>query len=262
MLNPELCKALEGEKPKFLATKDGNGIPNVVPVITIQPWDSETIIFGNFLLWKTEQNLRVTKEVSIAALDDSFRGAIIKGDFKGFQHIGDYVSTINSTPMMRYNAYTGIRNAGEIAVREVNPFNSSKSHLLAGNIRSRLNNKGKGLSRGKVILNPVIWDKFARIVGVKVMAFVDSKGYPVAVPVLSLQPSAPDVLLFDKKPVVSYLKDLEQDSPVAASVLTLEPMAFQVKGRYKDIDNRWGAIVLEEAYHATVPLPGKEIKPV
>ena len=57
-LNDQLFEALSGEMvPKFLATKDEHGTPNCVPIISIQPFDYETLIFGNFLMAKTEKNL-------------------------------------------------------------------------------------------------------------------------------------------------------------------------------------------------------------
>ncbi len=58
---PGLLTALQGEMtPKFLATRNGAGVPNVVPVVSILPSESEpdTLFFGNFLLRKSIQKLQ------------------------------------------------------------------------------------------------------------------------------------------------------------------------------------------------------------
>ena len=57
-LTPSLKEALSGEMtPKFLATRDLAGKPNIVPVTTITPYDDETLVFGEFMLNKTKKNL-------------------------------------------------------------------------------------------------------------------------------------------------------------------------------------------------------------
>jgi hypothetical protein len=261
-LDDRLYAALMGEMtPKFLATKDESGIPNVVPVISIRPYDHKTLIFGNFFMDKTEKNLTMNDQVTAAVFTEDLFGTTIRGVFKGFQKAGEYVDLINSSNLMRYNAYMGIRNAGSIEIEDIShPFQLTKMDMLSWNLCSRLHNAwGKRYTQGKPILHPVVAQKYGRIAAVKVISFVDEKGYPYAVPVVALQPVAPDVLIFSKRPMTQYLSALKENADVAATVITTEPVAFQVKGTYKGIDGKWGAIVLNKTYHASPPFVGKQI---
>ena len=261
-LDNKLIDALRGERtPKFLATADRSGTPNVIPVISIEPWDEETLIFGNYLMWKTARNLESNPLVSVSVITEKFYGATILGRFLEFQRAGKFVDRINSSTLFRYNAYTGIRNAGSIRVERVlDPFQVSRKDILFANLGARLGcNQGRKMSRGKRIMNPVITGKFRKITAIKVVAFIDENGYPRSVPVMSLQPAAPDVLVFRFSRWERYLTGLNDGATVSACVLTPEPVAFQVKGEFHILGKRLGLLLLAEAYHASLPLPGKRV---
>jgi len=261
-LDDRLFEALKGEMvPKFLATQDENGIPNVVPIISIQPYSREVLIFGNFLMWKTEKNLRKNPLVSVTVITEDLFGATIRGRFTGFQKVGEYADIVGSSNQLRYNAYTGIRNAGAIEIVDVSePFRFKKTEVLVGLLQARaLKPWAARYSRGERIMHPVVQGLFARTVAVKVLSFVDHEGYPYALPVLSLQPAAADVLVFSRRHLCSRLIPLRDGAAVASAVITLDPIAFQVKGRYKGANGIWGAVILDEAYHASPPFVGKKI---
>ena len=261
-LDDRLFEALKGEMtPKFLATKDENQVPNVVPIISIQPYDRETLIFGNFLMWKTEKNLRKNDQVSVTVITEQLFGATIRGVFKGFQKVGKYAELISSLETMRYNSYTGIRNAGSIEIVDISePFQLNKLEILSGFLQSKVRRVwAKRYSQGKRIMHPLVQGLYGRAVAVKVLSFIDDQGYPYAVPVMSLQSAAPDVLVFSKKQMLPYMIPIKENARVAVSVITMEPVAFQVKGTYKDMDGNWGAVLLNEAFHASPPHVGKKI---
>jgi len=261
-VDEKLFAALMGDMtPKFLATKDAVGTPNVVPIISIRPHDRTTLIFGNFLMWKTEKNLAANPQVSVTVFTEALFGATIRGVFKGFQKVGEYVDEINSSPMLRYNAYMGVRSAGSIAVCDISPcFRLTKAQMLGWNLRSKVHTAwGRRYTRGKSMLHPVMAEKFSRIAAVKVIAFIDTDGYPYAVPVVALNPVAKDVLVFSKPPMNEYMRDLRPEARIAACVITTEPVAFQVKGTYTSIDEKWGAILVDASFHASPPFVGKQI---
>ncbi|OHD67955.1 MAG: hypothetical protein A2W19_06820 [Spirochaetes bacterium RBG_16_49_21] len=260
-LSDKLFEALKGEMtPKFLATSDGS-IPNVVPVISIEPYDHRTLIFGDFLMWKTEKNLNRYTKVTVAVITEKLHGAVIRGEFLGFQKTGEYVDRINATKNFRYNAYTGIRCAGSIAVTDItDPFQLTPLDVLSGNLLSMIG-KGRAMrfSEGRSVMNRVVAEKYGRLKAVKVLSFMDPRGYPFAVPIMSIQPAAGDLLIFRKSPMTRYLGDLRDGAAAAVSVITFDPVAFQVKGVYRNIDKKYGAVAVSEAYHASPPLPGRKI---
>ena len=56
---------------------------------------------------------------------------------------------------------------------------------------------------------------------------------------------------------------LAPGSPVAAAVLSLEPVAYQVKGEFADLrtslGRRLGVIDVRDVYSASPPLPGQRL---
>lgn len=262
-LDEELVQALRGEfTPKFLATRDAEGTPNVVPIISLQPYDRRRLVFGNFLMWKTERNLKADPRVSVAVFTEDLVASTLRGLFEGFQKTGEFVDIVNSSPHMRYNAYMGVRSAGSIRITAVSaPLKFSKGGILLAALGARLRGLRAGAERAdRRLLRPVVAARFAKLAAVKVIAFLDRKGHPVAVPVRALAPARPDMLLFPRKPVEAWLADLREGAPVAASVITAEPVAFQVKGTYRSAGSGWGAVQVKTAYHASPPYVGKAIE--
>ena len=57
--------------------------------------------------------------MGILVITPELRGWRLTGDFVEFQRTGPYVERQMSSSLLRYNAYTGVRNAGVIRVRSV-----------------------------------------------------------------------------------------------------------------------------------------------
>ena len=137
---PGLLDALRGEMtPKFLATRSVDGIPNVVPCVSLLPTDDrpDTLFFGNFLLRKSIKNLKQDTRIGVLVITPELHGWILKCDFVEFQRTGPYVERQMSGSLLRYNAYTGVRDAGIIRVKSVeqgfsiSKLQVAKDYLLA-----------------------------------------------------------------------------------------------------------------------------------
>ncbi len=263
-LSPAAMRALAGARtPKFLATRSADGIPNVVPVLSLEPIDEQTIIFGEMMIWKTRRNLEADPRVAIMVLAPDLRGWTIRGQFVEFQHSGAYFDHIMASENVRYNAYGGIRSAGVIRVLEVTrSFKLSQGGLLLNTARSRW--LARRLSRdgpaGETM--PVqVREKFSRLRAAKALAFLDGTDHPDCLAALPLVPAGPATLVFGG--ARRDLDDLSPGLPVAAAVLTLEPVAYQVKGEFAglraSLGRRLGVIDVREAYSASPPLPGERL---
>ena len=257
---PGLIEALKGEMtPKFLATRNSEGTPNVVPVISILPADDkpDTLFFGNFLLRKTIQNLEQDTRLGILAITQQLEGWMLQADFQEFQRTGTYVDQQMSSSLLRYNAYTGIRNAGVIHVRSVQgTFRISKLQVLNDYLRARLARIGENApgDGGARIPLPVRQD-FKKMAAVKVMSWIGESGYPVVVPALSLQPAGPWSLICRRQ---MQFPEPPQGAPVAVNVLTAEAVSYQVKGRWAG-GGRTGTIETHEFYAGGPPIPGSRL---
>jgi predicted pyridoxine 5'-phosphate oxidase superfamily flavin-nucleotide-binding protein len=256
-----IIEALAGQTtPKFLATLDGDGVPNVVPVISLQAADESTIIFGEFMLWKTRRNLEVDPRVCVAVMTTR-QGWVVKGDFLEFQRSGPYFDRIMSADTFRYNAYAGIRNAGVIRVRSlVRAFAVSSRSVLVETARARwLARRLRPTDRSWVALPAPVREKFSRLRAAKFLAYRDDDGYPNIVPALSLRAADSHTLVFSG----AVAAELSPGTRVAASVLTFEPLAYQVKGEVAAVERSLGqpaaVVAVQEVYSACPPLPGERI---
>jgi predicted pyridoxine 5'-phosphate oxidase superfamily flavin-nucleotide-binding protein len=264
-LSPAIVEALAGERtPKFLATLSVEGVPNVVPIISLQAADERTVIFGEFMMWKTRRNLEVNPRVSVAVMTDS-QGWVIKGDFLEFQRSGPHFDQIMAGDTFRYNAYAGIRNAGVIRVGSVvRAFALSRLAVLLDMARAKwFARSARKRSVNGVTVPIQVRQKFARLQAAKFLAYLDSDGYPDIVPVLSLVPADEQTFVFSGGPAEPALAALSARARVAASVLTFEPLAYQIKGEFlgteRSLGRLAGVLAIQEVYSASPPLPGRRI---
>ncbi len=267
-LSAAVMRALSGATtPKFLATRDTEGIPNVVPVISLEAADEHTIIFGEMMIWKTRRNLEADARVSILVLSADLRGWTVRGRFVEFQRGGAYFDHIMESESIRYNAYSGIRSAGVIEVLGVaRTFKLSQASLLIDTVRSRW--LARRLSRngpegGAMPLQ--VREKFSRLKAAKVAAYLDAGGHPDCLPALPLAPAGPARLVWGGH-ALEDVTNLTPGSPMAAAVITQEPVAYQVKGEFagwrRSLGRKLGVIDVREAYSACPPLPGKRLPAV
>jgi len=270
---PGLLDALRGAMtPKFLATRspddeNGSGAPNVVPCISILPADDQpdTLFFGNFLLRKSITNLERDRRLAVLVITEDLDGWILKGDFVEFQRTGPYVDRQMNSDLLRYNAYTGIRNAGVLRVRSLEwSFSISKLQVardftlarlagLRGNLR-KVSDNPLGSQVTKIPLPTQ--REFARMAAVKVLAWIEEDGYPVALPALSLQPAG-DYGLVGRLD----MRGLPLPPPgiqAAANILTFEAISYQAKGRWFPFGGS-GVLQVQEVYAGGPPYPGGRV---
>ncbi len=245
--------------PKFLSTRSAEGIPNVVPVVSILPAGDQpdTLFFGNFLLRKSIRNLQEDTRVGILVITEELRGWILKGDFLEFQRTGPYVERQMNSSLLRYNPYTGIRNAGLIRVRSRDSsFVISKWQVVVDYLLARLAALRKGAvgDRGAAMPLPVR-QQFGKMMAVKVLAWLDEDDYPIAVPVLSLQPTRQDVLVGRTN---SRLPVPRSGVPAAANILTFDAISYQAKGSWFGQGNV-GRLLVQEVYAGGPPIPGGRV---
>ena len=267
---PGLLEALSHEMtPKFLATRSAPGIPNLVPCTSIMPAGDikDRLILGNFLLRKSVGNLDADGRIGILVITTDLQGWVLRGEFLGWERTGPYVERLNSTDLLRYNAYTGIRNAGVIQVVEVErAFRISKLRVLGEFLLARLGSRSfrvPSLGEGVVQMPEPVRERFGLMTAVRVLSYLDGQGYPTIVPVLSLQPSGDSRMLCALGLAADALKLLPADTPVAANLLTLDVVSFQIKGRWLGsqtvLGRALGGLAVTEVYAGGPPIPGRQI---
>lgn len=252
--------------PKFLATVSSEGTPNIVPIISIEAADPETLIFAELMIWKTRKNLEENPRVAAAVMTRDLKAWVVKGDFEGFQKKGKYYERLSCNELFRYNAYTGIRSAAVIRIKEVLPIVfMPKLKLLGDLIKTRILSLRAGSQlQGKREMPVPVSEKFRRLMAAKFLAYTDTDGYPGIIPLMSLFPVDGGGLIFGISISGETIGKLTTSEKVAASVITSEPVAYQVKGSFQGIKRYWGikvgVIDVDELYSASPPLPGERIR--
>lgn len=261
-MDAHLHKTLSGETtPIFLATLDAEGNPNCVPVLSISPYEDDTLIFGEFMMNKSRRNLLGNDKVGIAVFSDTFEAWSLKGTFLGFETQGGRLDHVNRLPMLRYNAYTGVRAAGLIRVEEVSEISRlGKAGLLLNYLRARAAGVLLKPRRGNGRCMPrQVEEKFRRVSAVRAVAFRDGDGYPRAVPLMGCVPAGPKRLLLADPLFAPYFPDVAEGAEVAVAVLTRDPVAYQAKGKYRGTRAGVGVIDLNSCYSASPPLLGDRL---
>ena len=262
-LDPGAVLALsESRAPKFLATRNADGEPNIVPVLSLQAVDERTIVFGEMMIWKTRLNLEADPRVSILVLSPDLHAWTVRGRFVEFQRSGPFLDHVASEESARYNPYGSYRSAGVVEVLSMTRASqSSQLGVLLATLRCRLLARSlPGDVRTPPVMPVQVREKFDRLKAAKALAIVDAGGHPDCFPGLPLVTAGPARLVF----CGASARDLSGVAPgiaIAAAVLTMEPVAYQVKGtfagRRRSLGQSLGVIDVQEAYSASPPLPGQ-----
>ncbi|MHB8926837.1 MAG: pyridoxamine 5'-phosphate oxidase family protein [Bacillota bacterium] len=276
ILTPDQITMMAGDlTPKFLATRSADGRPNVVPVLSIQAADQRTVIFGEFLMWKTHDNLEADPRVAGLVITQDLRFFRFQARVREFVKAGRHFDQVSSTPMFRYNPYTGVRGVWVADLVEAEPVGKlSPLSVAAGFIGNRLGGPravdgagapgGSGTSGGpgdrrRVLPAPVL-EKVNRMQALKVVA---TKGhdFPAVFPDLSLQAPDASTLRGGAGAFGRHYRDaaVGRGTELAVAVLTADPVAYQVKGVVAATAGSKVAVRVTEAFTATPPVPGKRI---
>lgn len=112
------------DSAKMLATVDVNGVPNVVPLWSIVPIDSETIGFAEIFIKRTKENLVKTKKAAIAVFKAPMQAYQVKGTFVEFQTSGQVYE--NFSKKIKAEMKLDLKSVCIIKVTEV--FSATPGH--------------------------------------------------------------------------------------------------------------------------------------
>jgi hypothetical protein len=248
---------------KFMATVGPDNRPNVSFVASIDTWkpESDFLIFGEFLMVKTQENLKHNKKVGLLAVNLGLSFAQAIGDFNGdWVNKGPYFDKISYNDMFRYNAYTKIRKAGTIAVKSCYPRDqigklTIVKELVSVKTRMRRFKQGAGVE-----IPLTVKKKYDQMQAIKAIAYIpEGEPYPFVSPAMSVYPIDRRSLAFTVSSYNTDLARLKNGQHVAVMVLTMDPIVYQVKGTVDSFNGTFGRIVLTEAFSSSPPLAGKKI---
>lgn len=170
-----------------------------------------------------------------------------------------------NTDLLRYNAYTGIRNAGIVAARALlGHFRLSKLRVVADCLLARMAARPSNEPDQNAPPMPLPVRRAYKLMGaVRVLAFVDDSGYLLPVPAMSLQPAGHRTPVCSERIAAAWLAPLSTGTLVAASLLTPDVVSFQTKGHWlgsrRVLGLPVGAMAVTSVYAGGPPIPGRQV---
>ncbi len=250
------------EEPKFMATKDQHGEPNIAFITTLTRYEGNTLAYGDFLTYKTRLNLEAgNKKLGLLVMTTDLDSWMIKADFESFHRNDEVYEFIAMTPLFRYNQYTNARSAGVAEAfwaSENQPI--SKVSVLSSFLKAKMAKRKvpqQASDEGNMPSN--VYARFNQMVAVKVLAFLDETGYPVAFPNLGMVPASTNRISVNRAAERKRGLKIEDGQRVAISLVTLEPAAFQLKGVFREMNKNTGYIELDRVYTCSLPRPGERV---
>ncbi|MDY6795340.1 MAG: pyridoxamine 5'-phosphate oxidase family protein [Actinomycetota bacterium] len=262
---PEEVSELFAEEmaAKFLATADARGEINVALIVTLQPppdGRKDRLIFGEFLMWNSKRNLRENPRVAAAAVNMKLKMATLLGEFRGFEEKGMYKDAIDSSPFMRYNAYSGVRAAGVIDAVKVGPL---RKPFLPGLVIDplRLRMRGAVGENGGVRIPGLVKSKFCKLTSIKALAVLGEDGYPHIYPVLTVAPAGDTGFLLRASKYNRELAGVKVPCRAVMSLVTMDVKSYKVKGELNSLGGDTYHLRVDEVYNSMPPLAGDRIVP-
>ncbi|RJP27093.1 MAG: pyridoxamine 5'-phosphate oxidase family protein, partial [Actinobacteria bacterium] len=243
---------------KFLATVDPEGKPNVALIVTLQPppdGRKDRLIFGEFLMWKSREYLEGNAHVAAAVVNTKLRMATLKGDFVGFEKTGPYKEALDASNLMRYNAYSGMRAAGVVDVREVYPVRGAfMLGVPLDFLKARMHRPGGG--NGGTAVPAMVKEKFIKLTSVKALAVMEDDGYPRIHPVMAAAPAGESGFVLQITKYNRALAEVKVPCPAALCALTFDVKSYKVKGELAPLTSHALLFKVHEVYNAMPPLAG------
>jgi hypothetical protein len=250
------------ENPKFLVTMSDDNEPNIALVLTWTIYEGDTLVYGDFMTYKTKQNLLAgNQKIGLAVMTLGLDSWSIKADFESFHKNDDIYEFIALTPFFRYNQYTNARSAGVAkAIWASSNYKISKLSVLTSFMKAKFASRkveNTETEEGNMPRN--IYERFSKMAAVKVLSFIDEDGYPAAFPALGMLPSGINQLIIDRGEEIRRGFRIRNGQRVAISLATTEPAAFQVKGSYREISLTKAIVDLDRVYACSLPRPGVRV---
>lgn len=263
VLDQELVDVMkEFEVPKFMATKDAEGEPNVVPVLSWTVYGDNTLVYGDFMTYKTRKNVNNgNKQISILVFTTKLDSWLIKADFDSYHHNDEIYEFIAQTPLFRYNQYTNARGAGVAeALWASQKYGISKLNVLSSFLKAKLaRSKVPVYESNEGNMPPNVLKRMSLMAAVKVIAYIAPDGYPVAFPEFGMIPVSSNRVVVKRGEERRRGFSITDGSRVAISLVTLEPAAFQLKGVFREINQSTGYVELDRVYTCSLPRPGERV---
>jgi hypothetical protein len=244
----------------LLATVNGDGLPHVTLLSSLQANSAKQMIFGQFTEGLSKGYVRDNPRVGFLVMTlgkELWRG---KADFTHSARQGPEFEMYNSTPMFRYNAYFGVHTVYFMDLvqqsgRQALPMGRVVAAALQTLVARTL---CAGRSR-QTVLNPWTRELMNKLDNLKFLAYVSADGYPEIVPVIQAQAADSERIIFSLGAFGAELGRVPANTTVAIFGMTLEMEDVLLRGEFLGFRRiggvRCGEVRIDWVYSPMPPKP-------
>ena len=267
---------LESDLPYFepdgkvglLATIDEEGLPHITMITAMQAKDPEHLIFGQFCEGKGKENVQVRNKAGFLIMTlnkELWRG---KALWTHSSATGPEADLFNQKPMWRYNSYFSMHTVHYMdLIGTTRKEKLPMGKIVSGVVKSRLYRARQPESE---VMNPWTQSLISKVGALKFLAYIDSDGFPILIPVLSARTISTEKVLI---PLAEYADDIVNvpEGPAALYTMDLTMETVLVRGNFTGV-KRHGLIKAAElavnhVYNSMPPgartiYPSKKLEPV
>jgi len=249
-------------KVGILATVDSQGLPHMTLITAMQAIDTKHLVFGQFCEGSGKQNAREHHAIGFLIMSlhkEVWRG---KARWTHAAKTGAESEMFNQKPMWRYNSYFGIHTVHYMdLVGTTRKENLPMGRIIGGVFKGMLLSPSfyPKTKNHDEVMNKWTQRLISKTGALKFIAYIDSDGFPMIVPVLSAKAASTSEVIFPKAEYADELAQIPQ-GPVALYTMALSMETVLVRGTYIPKMTKYsleaGRMTVNHVYNSMPPVPG------
>ncbi|MCK4725083.1 MAG: hypothetical protein KAT29_04750 [Anaerolineales bacterium] len=251
----------------ILGTVNGEGVPHLTMLSTLQASSSQILTFGQFTEGLSKHHVVDNPKTSflIMTLNKLFwRG---KADWSHKEKAGPEYDMYNDIPMFRYNAYFGVHTVHYLNLVEQSGCEQlPMGRVVWASIHTLIAKAIQKKSPAAEVLNSWTRALFSKLDNLKFVCYIGDDGYPVIFPVIQAQPLDAERIVFSFGAFGEDLRKIPVGAPLAIFGLTLDMEDVLLRGEYlgvhKSAGISYGSVKVNWVYNAMPPVAGQIYPPL
>ena len=249
-------KMLESDsKIGLVVTGDEDGYPHITFISSLQSLGDKQMTFGKFCEGLSKKHLAERPEIGFLALNgdmDFLRG---NAAYTHTANTGEEFDNYNAKPMFRYNTYFGFNTIYYLDLKDITPLEKlNMGKIVLGAIVTRIAAPMHASSKNKALAY-VGKGLFAKLDGLKFIAYSDKNNKFRIIPIIQAGPAGSDRVAFSLVPFGKELMEIPKGCKAAILAVNLKMESVLVKGIYQGVSGfpRVGTLDIEKVYNSMPP---------
>ncbi len=253
-------------KIALVATLDGEGLPHVSLITSLQARSRTQLMFGQFSEGLSKAQLRENPRAAFLVLTQDrslWRG---QACWTHTARHGEDYDLYNEKPMFRYNAYSGVHTVHYLDLLEFTGREKLRvAGLVGGTVGTRVSSLFVPTEDEDPALTPWAVRHIANPATLKFLGFATEDGYPWIVPTVPALSVGGRRIVFSPSIYRCELDEIEPGQPVAMYALNLHMESVLLRGRFAGYRRygclRAGTVDIDWVYNSMPPKHGQIYPP-